>query len=50
MMQTPQEQLLVINGDIPIRVDFRTMPEYHQEHHDDYLRAQEAVKTWELAP
>lgn len=32
MMQTPQEPLLVVNGDILTRVDFRSMLAYHREH------------------
>jgi len=32
LMQTPQEPLLVINGDILTRVDFQAMLAYHQEH------------------
>ena len=35
LMQTPQELLLVINGDILTRVDFRAMLAYHQEHEAD---------------
>ena len=32
LMKTPLEPLLVINGDILTRVDFRAMSAYHQEH------------------
>lgn len=32
LMDTPSEPLLVINGDILTRVDFRAMFTYHQEH------------------
>ena len=35
LMETPQEPLLVINGDILTRVDFRAMLAYHQEHGAD---------------
>lgn len=35
LMQTPQEPLLVINGDILTRVDFRAMLAYHQEYEAD---------------
>ncbi len=32
LMPIPQEPILVINGDILTRVDFRAMLDYHQEH------------------
>jgi dTDP-glucose pyrophosphorylase/CBS domain-containing protein len=32
LMETPQQPLLVINGDILTQVDFRAMLAYHQEH------------------
>lgn len=32
LMQTPEQPLLVINGDILTQVDFRAMLAYHQEH------------------
>ena len=35
LMRTPQEPVLVINGDILTRVDFRAMLAYHQEHEAD---------------
>jgi dTDP-glucose pyrophosphorylase len=35
LMQTPQETVLVINGDILTQVDFRAMRAYHQEHSAD---------------
>ncbi|MDY6876671.1 MAG: nucleotidyltransferase family protein [Chloroflexota bacterium] len=35
LMETPNEPLLVINGDILTRVDFRAMLAYHQEHEVD---------------
>jgi NDP-sugar pyrophosphorylase family protein len=35
LMDSPQEPLLVINGDILTGVDFRTMFTYHQEHQAD---------------
>ena len=35
LMETPQETLLVINGDILTQVDFRAMLAYHREHQAD---------------
>lgn len=35
LMETPDEPLLVINGDILTRVDFRAMLAYHREHKAD---------------
>ena len=35
LMETPQETVLVINGDILTQVDFRAMRTYHQEHNAD---------------
>lgn len=35
LMQAPQEPLLVINGDILTRVDFRSMLAYHRKHGAD---------------
>lgn len=32
IMQTPQEPILVVNGDILTRVDFRSMLAFHREH------------------
>lgn len=33
LMDAPTEPILVINGDVVTRVDFRAMLAYHQEHH-----------------
>ena len=45
LMQTPQEPVLVINGDILTRVDFRAMLAYHREHGADLTVA---VRQYEL--
>jgi dTDP-glucose pyrophosphorylase/CBS domain-containing protein len=39
LMETPQETMLVINGDILTQVDYRAMLEYHTENHADLTMA-----------